>query len=149
VKSKRLKTRQVLVIAWLFTCVVFAYIAIKSHYFNKTITVNNVTVQVKIATTSQEKTKGLCCRSSLPENSGMLFVYKNPGDYRFWMKDTKISLDIYWIDAKKTIVHIEHAVQPDSYPQSFGTKLPAQYVLETNAGFAKTHNIKIGDTVAF
>ena len=79
----------------------------------------------------------------------MLFVYNKPGDYRFWMKDTKIPLDMFWINSDKQIVHIEKDVQPSSYPESFGSEEPAQYVLETNAGFAKKYQIQNRDIVAF
>jgi uncharacterized membrane protein (UPF0127 family) len=65
------------------------------------------------------------------------------------MKDTRIPLDMYWINSEKKIIHIEHSVQPDSYPKSYGPKEPSQYVLETNAGFAKANNIQVGDVVQF
>lgn len=114
-----------------------------------TLQVANQTLQIEIAKTEQQKETGLCCRTSLDENAGMLFVYDKPGIYHFWMKDTKIPLDMYWIDAQKTIIYIEHSVQPESYPKSFGPENPAQYILETNAGYAKRHNITIGETVIF
>jgi uncharacterized membrane protein (UPF0127 family) len=111
--------------------------------------INNTTINIEIAKTSQEKAKGLCCRDSLSPNGGMLFVYDRPDYYAFWMKDTKIPLDIYWIDSGKQIIHIEENILPSSYPKAYVSKQAAQYVLETNAGFAKTHNIKVGDNVAF
>ncbi|MFO0971155.1 MAG: DUF192 domain-containing protein [Candidatus Saccharimonadales bacterium] len=106
-------------------------------------------LHVSIARLPQEQQRGLCCRDSLDTNSGMLFVYDKPGDYRFWMKDTRIPLDMYWINGEKSIVHIEENVRPESYPRSFGSPKPAQYVLETNARFAKKHNIKVGDKIRF
>ncbi|MCB9822971.1 DUF192 domain-containing protein [Candidatus Nomurabacteria bacterium] len=106
-------------------------------------------LQVEIANSSQKRSSGLCCRDSLAEDHGMLFVYDKPGDYRFWMKDTKIPLDMFWINSDKQIVHIEKDVQPSSYPESFGSEEPAQYVLETNAGFAKKYQIQNRDIVAF
>ena len=128
---------------------VVVYFAIRSQYSTTTISVRGVTVKAQIATTSQQKQRGLCCRDSLPQNAGMLFVYETPENHRFWMKDTRIPLDIYWLDAKKNIVHIEHDVQPSSFPKTYGTDIPSQYVLETNAGFAKKHGIRVGDKVAF
>lgn len=79
----------------------------------------------------------------------MLFVYDMPGSYAFWMKDTRIPLDIMWLNSEKEIVHIESNVQPASYPKTFVPKMPAQYVLETNAGYAQKYTIKIGDRVEF
>ncbi len=125
------------------------FFAINSQKQTKTVYVNETKLTAQIATSSQEQKRGLCCRDYLAKNSAMLFIYDQPGDYRFWMKDTKIPLDIYWINSEKRIVHIEHSVQPESYPKSFGSEKAAQYILETNAGFAKTHSINVGDTVKF
>jgi uncharacterized membrane protein (UPF0127 family) len=113
------------------------------------LTINGNKIRIEIAKSSQKKSEGLCCRDSLPDDHGMLFVYDQPGDYRFWMKDTKIPLDMIWIDSNKKIVHIEEDVQPSSYPKSFGSNDPAQYVLETNAGFVKKYQIQKRDNVAF
>lgn len=125
------------------------FIATRSQNRLPTVRIDGVVVSVEIAKTSQEKQQGLCCRDSLPENQGMLFVYEKPGDYRFWMKDTRIPLDMYWISSEKKIVHIEESVQPSSFPKQFESGFRAQFVLETNAGFAKKHNIQVGDTVEF
>lgn len=114
-----------------------------------TVKINDTVIHINFAITSQEKTRGLCCRDSLAEDHGMLFVYDFPGNYGFWMKDTRIPLDMYWINSRKEIVHIEHSVQPSSYPKSFGSQVISQYILETNAGFAKDHGIEIGDTARF
>lgn len=116
---------------------------------NRELKVNGTTVDILIANNSAERSRGLCCRDSLPSNSGMLFIYDRPGDYRFWMKDSRISLDMFWISGKKIITHIETNVKPESYPKSFGTNIPSQYILETNSGFADRHNIKVGDQVQF
>ena len=113
------------------------------------LTINDNKLSIQIATTSQEKQQGLCCRDSLPENQAMLFVYDEPGNYRFWMKNTKIPLDMYWINSQKKIVHIEEAVLPSTYPMTFGTNAPAQYILETNANYASKNHIKVGDNVSF
>lgn len=140
------------IIGSIIVIVSFLYFAIASQ--NKTsglpvLRVNNQIIQIEFARSAQEKYHGLCCRDSLPEDHGMLFVHDQPGDYRFWMRDTRIPLDMYWISSQREIVHIEHSVQPDSYPQRFGAPVPAQYVLETNAGYAKQHGIEVGDTVSF
>lgn len=124
-------------------------IATNSQNERTTLSIGGQELQVEIANTSQKRSRGLCCRDSLAENHGMLFVYDQPGDYRFWMKDTRIPLDMFWINSSKQIVHIERDVQPSSYPIAYGTKEPAQYVLETNAGFAEKYHVKNRDIVAF
>ncbi len=127
----------------------FFSIATMSQNEMTPLSIGGQELQVEIANSSQKRSRGLCCRDSLAEDQGMLFVYDKPGDYRFWMKDTRIPLDMFWVNSSKQIVHIERDVQPSSYPKAYGTKEPAQYVLETNAGFAQKYNIKNRDIVAF
>lgn len=117
--------------------------------YARVVRVGDVSINAEFARSADEKAKGLCCRDSLGANSGMLFVYDNPGLYRFWMKDTRIPLDMYWISSEKKIVHIEHSVKPESFPKTYGPQELAQYILETNAGFAKQNNINVGDSVSF
>jgi uncharacterized membrane protein (UPF0127 family) len=60
------------------------------------------------------------------------------------MKDTLVPLDIFWLDSKGQVIHIEKDVATSTYPTVFYPDTPARYVLETAAGFATLHNIDIG-----
>ncbi len=113
------------------------------------LTIGDTQFAVELARSEAEKTKGLSGRDQLAPGTGMLFVYDNPGDYQFWMKDTRINLDMIWIDANKQIVHIEQNVKPESYPQTFGSNAPAQYILEISGGEAAKRGIKPGSHVQF
>ena len=129
----------------------FAYILFFATDSQKytSVQINNTTINAEIAIDSQKQKEGLCCRDSLATNSGMLFVYDEPGHYSFWMKDTRIPLDIIWADSSKKVVHIESNIQPESFPESFSSLTPAQYVLEVNAGYVQEQNIVVGDSLDF
>lgn len=115
---------------------------------NKTIQISGQSLAVEVADEPAERERGLCCRDSLVSDSGMLFVYDKPGYYSFWMKDTRIPLDIIWVDSAEEIVYIEEYVQPESYPnESFVSESPAQYIIETNAGWVRANGVAIGDSV--
>ncbi|MCA9309254.1 DUF192 domain-containing protein [Candidatus Saccharibacteria bacterium] len=133
----------------LFIAVVTVVAILSQNSEGTPLSIKNKVFTVEIANTSQKREQGLCCRDSLAVDRGMLFVYDSPGDYRFWMKDTRIPLDMIWISSSKRIVHIEESVQPDTYPESFRSDKPAQYVLELNAGSAKKYNFQNRDKVAF
>lgn len=149
-KTKKIKwVHKVLLVVAVCLIALGILIAKNSQNDYTTLRVGEQTLKVQIAKTSQKKKAGLCCRDSLPFNQGMLFVYDQPGYYSFWMKDTRIPLDMIWIDSSKQIVHIEHSVAPETYPKTFINPEPAQYILETNAGYAKKYNIKKSDEVAF
>jgi uncharacterized membrane protein (UPF0127 family) len=74
----------------------------------------------------------------------MLFVFEKPGHYGFWMKDMHFNIDMIWLDEAFKVVYIQPDATPESYPTSYGQEAEAKYVLETNAGFAKVHNIRLG-----
>ena len=148
-KKTKLAPKIALAVGALLIVISAIFFATSSRYGVFNLLVNNNTLKVEIATTSQEQQKGLCCRDTLAENSGMLFVYDTPGLHYYWMKDTRIPLDMYWLNTQKEIIHIEKNVQPSSYPKSFGPNQPSLYVLETNAGYADSHGITVGQVVQF
>ena len=150
--QKKIRSAPKLVISFavvaLFTALLFTSLAAQ-HRKIETITINGARLNVERAESNEEKRRGLCCRESLNSDAGMLFLYDEPGFYEFWMKDTYIPLDIIWISEQKRVVYIENIVTPASYPTRFSSPLPAQYVLEVNAGWAEANHIQLGDTVSF
>jgi len=118
---------------------------------NGTISINGKNYKIEFALTTLQKAKGLSNRDFLCENCGMLFVFDNPGIHPFWMKDTKIPLDMIWLDTNGKIVHYEIANPEPNTPitklKNYKNIVPAKYVLELNANdFAKL-KLKIGDTI--
>ncbi|MEM0465416.1 MAG: DUF192 domain-containing protein [Candidatus Pacearchaeota archaeon] len=112
------------------------------------VCIKNKCINVEIANTTESLERGLMYRDSLCENCGMLFVFNKEGIYYFWMKNTKIPLDIIWINNKNKIVEIITA-EPcvEEICRTYFSNNSAIYVLEVNSGFAKRNSIKIGDYV--
>ncbi len=106
------------------------------------------TITAEIADTEEKQDYGLMNRSSLDENSGMLFVFDTDETHSFWMKDTLISLDMIFINAAKNIVFIEENATPLSETPIVPTEA-CRYVLEVNGGFVASHGVSVGDTVTF
>ena len=113
------------------------------------VEIEGVSVNVELAQTNTERWKGLSGRSTLAEDSGMLFVFKTDGQHGFWMKDMFFPIDIIWINKDEVVVHVETAVAPESYPNVYEPILESRYVLEVNAGFSDEHMISVGDEVSF
>ena len=116
-------------------------------------TPNGTTIQAEIADTTEKRAKGLMYRDSLPKDRGMLFTFAEPQLWTFWMKNTRISLDIIWMDGKKRIVHIERNVPTcprtdDGCPQ-YQPNDNAVYVLELAAGTADTLKLQRGSVLKF
>jgi uncharacterized protein len=108
-------------------------------------------VGVEIADDADTRAQGLMDRDHLGDGKGMLFFFPRSGEYPFWMKNTRIPLDMIWIDSDRRIAAIVPDVPPcrvadcPSYPPN----AIAQYVLEVDAGVAKQHGLKTGDAVRF
>lgn len=115
-----------------------------------TVRIGNAQVQVEVADTEAQRIKGLSGRKSLPENSGMLFVFDSAGFYAFWMKDTLIPLDFIWIN-QGAVLEITENVQPADFqpPRTLAPRQPVDKVIELKAGTAKNLGIKVGDKVRF
>ena len=106
---------------------------------------------VELALTPEQKAQGLMFRTELAPDTGMLFVFDKEGDYPFWMKNTKIPLDIIWMNAAKEIVFISKNTPPCPTEPCFAidpTK-PAQYVLEINAKIADRIGLQFRDRAEF
>ncbi|PIP73238.1 MAG: hypothetical protein COW88_02485 [Candidatus Lloydbacteria bacterium CG22_combo_CG10-13_8_21_14_all_47_15] len=112
------------------------------------LAIGTISIVTEIADTPQERTTGLSGRTELTDGTGMLFVFDSPDMYGFWMKEMLFPIDIIWIGADGRIVWILPRVAPESYPTVFRPDRPAQYVLETPAGYAEMHSISVGDSVA-
>lgn len=94
------------------------------------ITIGDKKYKVEIADTPEKQEKGLMGRKSLPEDQGMLFIYDEPQDLSYLMKDTLISLDIIFIDDDMEVVSVKQGQPMSEEPI---TEDDVQYVLEVNS----------------
>ena len=105
--------------------------------------------KVEIADTQQKQALGLMFRESMPADEGMIFLFPNEAPRSFWMKNTRIPLDIMYFDKDLKMVSISANTPPcrvsrcPSYPSS----KPAMYVLELNAGTASELGVGPGDSL--
>jgi len=105
-------------------------------------------ISIEIADTPEEIGKGLMYRNRMEADQGMLFLFDAEKQQSFWMKNTKISLDIVFIDNNYQIVHIAKHTIPYSKDPILSMK-PARYVLEVNGGFCDEHSIDENHYVHF
>lgn len=119
-------------------------------YETGVITINEKIIKIEIAQTQSQQVLGLGNRDFLAVDSGMLFLYDNYGVRRFWMKGMRFPLDIIWI-SDNVIVGIESNVPvPENDQQilpAYTSPQEVNYVLEVNAGYCETNDIRVGDKV--
>lgn len=102
---------------------------------------------VELADDDAERARGLMFRDELPAGSGMLFVHEREQPLAYWMKNTRIPLDILYFDGKRRLVAQQRDVPPcalgDGCPP-YPSYAPALYVLELNAGEAARLGLENG-----
>ena len=101
--------------------------------------------ELEIASTQSARNTGLMRRDSMPGNHGMIFVFDEPDTHSFWMKNTRIPLDIVFIDAGGTIRSIQQ-MQPYSL-KSVSPPSAIKYAIELNEGAAAKAGAKVGEKV--
>lgn len=101
---------------------------------------------IEIAETPGQRSLGLQWRKQIAANQGMLFDFEKPITVTMWMKNTYVSLDMFFISTNGIIINIARNTKPLSldYINSAG---PAKGVLEVRAGTAKKLGIKAGDKI--
>lgn len=103
-----------------------------------------------LARTYQEKASGLMFFDAIANDQGMLFIYDEPRIMSFWMKNTRIPLDLVFFNENLEINGWIKDMQPGyglperSLP-SYASDLPAQYALELNTGSIDRLKLKPGD----
>lgn len=104
------------------------------------------TFTLEIANKDEDRFRGLMYRDAMPPDHGMIFVFPDVTDRSFWMKNTRIPLDILYLDADGKVISI-HQMQPYVLK---GTPSggPAKYAIELNAGAAADAGVKVGDHLA-
>ena len=116
-------------------------------------TPGGATIWVEVADTPQKRVKGLMFRERLAADRGMLFPFPEAQHWTMWMKNTRIPLDMIWIDREKRIVHIERNVpictRTDEGCPQYQPNKKAIYVLEVAAGVATSLKLENGAKLDF
>ncbi len=113
-------------------------------YFPLKVGERNIAVQ--FALTPQEQARGLMHRKSMEPNDGMLFVFPKANQRSFWMRNTRIALDIAYIQPDGVIAEI-HPMQPfdESGVPSVSTNI--QFALEMNQDWFSVKSVNPGDKI--
>ena len=136
-----------------FIYLTFSFFLISFYTFsNEKIEVSiynkNITFNVEVAKTIEERRTGLMYRKKLLNNEGMLFIFPREKIIQLWMKNTYIPLDVIFISKNKVIVDIKKNMEKLS-ETIVKSKVKSRYALEFNAGLINKLNIEIGDKVLF
>ena len=115
---------------------------------------NGVKINAETMRNEAELMRGLMFRESLAPDRGMLFIHPAESTFHYWMYQTKIPLDMIWMDHDRRIVEMSLDTPPcrsasASACPNYGGNFKSKYVLEVNAGIARKNGLKTGDTLDF
>lgn len=118
----------------------------KEEYRHFNIQVGEVFIQAEIAATPEEREKGLMYRDSLEPGNGMLFIFEKSAKRRFWMKNTRIPLDIGYFSTGGALLEV-HNAQPFDQVGVPSRSNDVKFVLELNQGAFRKLGVRIGDRI--
>jgi uncharacterized membrane protein (UPF0127 family) len=89
---------------------------------------------------------GLMFRDAIGPDEGMLFRFGEPRLHAFWMKNTRVPLDILFLDGAGKVVNVAERAEPlrAAKHRSAG---PVQDVLEVPGGWCAAHGVGSGSRV--
>ena len=99
-------------------------------------------IHAEVARTDEQRAIGLMARKEMAPNAGMIFVFEQPAQQCFWMRNTLIPLSAAFVADDGTIVNIVE-MQPLSDASHCSAK-PVRYVLEMNKGWFDKRGLKAG-----
>lgn len=99
-------------------------------------------LQAEVADEPAERERGLMFRPGLAPDEAMLFVFPAERPWGFWMRNVNFPIDMVWLSANGTVVHVQRAPPCLADPcPIYEPRVPALYVVEVPAGFAANHSI--------
>ena len=108
--------------------------------------------EVEIADNDASRAQGLMFRDKMADGHGMLFIHDYEEPQAYWMKNTRIPLDILYFDTGRKLVTQQRDVPPCSAGDAcpiYPSNAPARYVLELNAGQAAKLKLQDGSEIRF
>lgn len=99
-------------------------------------------IDAQVALTPEQRQIGLMFRKEMPHQEGMIFVFEQPSQQCFWMKNTLLPLTAAFVADDGTIVNLAD-MKPQTTDPHCSAK-PVRYVLEMNKGWFAQKGIKAG-----
>jgi uncharacterized membrane protein (UPF0127 family) len=100
-------------------------------------------LQVELALTDGDRERGLMFRRSLPEGTGMLFVFPAAAPHTFWMKNTLIPLDMIFAATDGAVLGCVQRAEPMTLTGRH-VEGASRYVLEVPGGWCAEHGVGPG-----
>ena len=101
-------------------------------------------VEVELAIDRNTQAKGLMYRKEMAKDHGMLFIFDQPKEMSFWMRNTHLPLDIGYLTADGVLREV-YPLYPHDETSRKSIRSDLKFALEVNQGWFARHNVKPGD----
>lgn len=111
----------------------------------KLVTIGGKTIRVKVLTSDKDKARGYQFQKEVPgENQGLLFVFNQPSNHRFHMRNVYFDLDLLAFDAQGRFLSSQFMKAAQGSTRAKGiahrhyeTPKECMYVIECQPGWGK------------
>ena len=107
------------------------------------IQLGSKTFTLEVANSESSREFGLMKRDSMPADHGMIFAFAEPANVAFYMKNTRIPLDIVFVDSAGGVISIKQ-MKPYDLTSVYADG-QAKWAIELNQGAAASAGLKVGD----
>jgi uncharacterized protein len=104
------------------------------------------TLDVEQALTWPQQQTGMMFRTNIQDTDAMIFVFPQPHQAAFWMKNCPESISAAYIDPAGVIQEIHHLEKNDTNGV-VAASANIQYVLETSEGWFQRHHVGVGAVI--
>lgn len=111
------------------------------------VSVDGHSVDCDLALTDAQRMYGMMGRKSMGANEGMFFVFPQPAQQSFWMRDTHVPLDVIFADETGRVLNVEQGHPMSEYRML--SKGPAKFVLEVPMGWCRSRRVGPGSIIRF
>lgn len=111
------------------------------------VQIGTTKIDVEVCETGDKRERGYMFRPRVTRDEGMVFMYPEPGQRSFWMKNCPMAISVAFINDEMKICNIEDMAPFDksTHPSSELVR----YALEVPQGYFSRQGIKATDTVVF
>lgn len=103
-------------------------------------------LNTEVCMTREAISKGMMWRTAFPETNAMLFVFGQPLQTAFWMKNVPIDIDVAYLDSEGAILEVHRLEKFNTNPVP--SKGPVvQFAVETPVGWFQRHGVQPGTVV--
>jgi uncharacterized membrane protein (UPF0127 family) len=150
--SKLKDKSSLFIVAGLLVIIIVTAIFVILPMFQPSVTVRlgDGVFTARVANTTTQREKGLSDVMEFSGSQALLMVFASNGQWKIWMKDMKIPIDIVWLDQSKKVIYIIPSASPDGGTDTIYTPpSDARFVMELPAGVVATQHIRLGLKATF